>query len=60
MPSSWIAGSYVGSGFCGSVVKNLTANAGDAGSTPGSERSPGVGSGNPFQYCLGNPMVGHD
>ena len=44
----------------GSVVKNLPANAGDAGdvgSIPGSRRSPGVGNGNPLQYsCLGNPM----
>ena len=34
-------------------VKNLPANAGDirdVGSTPGSERSPGGGHGNPFQY----------
>ena len=34
------------------VVKNPPANAGDArhaGSTPGSRRSPGVGSGNPLQ-----------
>jgi len=30
----------------GAVVKNLPANAGDAGSIPGSERSPGVGNGN--------------
>ena len=48
-------------GFPGNaVVKNLPANAGDAGdagSIPGSERSPGVGNGNPLQYfCLGNPM----
>ena len=29
------------------------ANAGDAGSTPGSRRFPGGGSGNPLQYsCL--------
>jgi len=29
----------------------------DAGSIPGSRRSPGVGNGNPFQYsCLENPM----
>ena len=35
------------------VVKNLLANAGDAGSTPGSGRSPGEGNGNPLQYsCL--------
>jgi len=39
------------------VVKNLPANAGDAGSIPGPERSPGEGSGNPFQYsCLENSM----
>ena len=42
------------------VVKNLPAkagDAGDAGSIPGSERSPGVGNGSPLQYsCLGNPM----
>ena len=41
------------------VVKNMPASAGDAsdtGSIPGLGRSPGVGSGNPFQYsCLGNP-----
>ena len=38
------------------VVKNLTANAGDArdmGSIPGSGRSPGEGNGNLLQYsCL--------
>ena len=33
----------------GSVVKNLPANAGDAGSIPGSGRSPGEGNGNPLQ-----------
>ena len=55
MPRSGIAGSYVGSGFCGLVVKNLTANAGGVVSIPGLERSPGVGNGNPFQDCLGNP-----
>ena len=39
----------------GIVVKNLAANAGDMGSVPGSERSPGEGNGNPLQYsCLGN------
>ena len=41
------------------VVKNLPANAGnarDAGSIPGSGRSPGGGHGNPLQYpCLENP-----
>ena len=44
----------------GTVVKNPLANArdsGDAGSIPGSGRSPGEGDGNPFQYsCLGNPI----
>ena len=30
------------------VVKNLPANAGDAGSIPGWERSPGEGHGNPL------------
>ena len=39
------------------MVKNLSASAGDSGSTPGSGRSPGEGSGNSLQYsCLGNPM----
>ena len=39
------------------MVKNLTANAGDTGSTPGSGRSPGERNGNLLQYsCLGNPM----
>ena len=41
----------------GSVVKNPPANAGDLGSIPGSERSPGEGNGNPFPHsCLENPM----
>ena len=42
------------SGISGdSVVKNFPANAGDPGSIPGLERSPGGGNGNPFQYsCL--------
>jgi len=42
------------------VIKNPPANAGDvrdAGSAPGSGRSPGGGHGNPLQYsCLQNPM----
>ena len=39
----------------GSAVKSPTVNAGDAGSIPGSGRSPGEGNGNPLQYsCLGN------
>ena len=37
--------------------KNPPTSAGDAGSVPGSGRSPGVGNGNPLQSsCLGNPM----
>ena len=42
----------------GSEVKNPLANAGDAGSILGLERSPGGGgNGNPLQYsCLQNPM----
>ena len=45
-------------GFPGnSVVKNPLANAGDAGSIPGSGRSPGGEHGNPLQYSyLENPM----
>ena len=36
--------------------KESTCNAGDPGSIPGSERSPGEENGNPLQYsCLGNP-----
>ena len=39
------------------MVKNLAVNAGDAGSIPGSGRSPGEGNSNPLQYsCLENPM----
>ena len=35
------------------IVKNPPANAGDPGSIPGSERSPGGRNGNPLQYsCL--------
>ena len=33
------------------MVKNLPANVGDAGSIPGSGRSPGEGNGNPLEYC---------
>ena len=39
----------------GSDGKESACNAGDLGSIPGSERSPGEGSGNPVQYsCLEN------
>ena len=38
------------------MVKDLPANAGDAGSILGSDRSPGEGNGSLLQYsCLGNP-----
>ena len=44
----------------GSVVKDLPANAGDAGDSgliPGSRQSTGGGHGNPLQYsCLKDPM----
>ena len=48
----------------GAVVKNLPANAVDTGDadwvgdlSPGSERCPRGGNGNPLQYsCLGNPL----
>ena len=38
----------------GTVVKNLPANAWDAGLIPASGRSPGEGNGTPL--CMGNPM----
>ena len=44
-----------------SVVKNLLANSGDtkdAGSSPGSGRTPGEGNGNPLQdSSLGNSQT---
>ena len=41
----------------GSDGKASAWNAGDLGSIPGLERSPGEGNGYPFQYsCLKNPM----
>ena len=41
----------------GSDGKESAYNAEDAGSIPGSGRSPGEGNGNPFQYsCLENSM----
>ena len=44
----------------GTVVKNVLANAedaGDSGSIPGSGRSPRGGNENPLQYsCLENPI----
>ena len=49
---------HPGIGFPGgSVLMNLPANAGDAGSIPGSRRSPEEGNNNPLEYsCLGNPI----
>ena len=39
------------------MVKNPSANVGDAGLIPGLGRYPGEGNGNLPQYsCLGNPM----
>ena len=41
------------------VVKNRSANAGDAGDTvliPGLGRCPGEGNGNTLQCCWDNPM----
>ena len=51
----WLEGE--GSFPGGSVVKNPPANAGDVSLTPGSERAPERGYGNPL-WCsfLGNPM----
>ena len=43
----------------GSDGKASACNAGDLGSIPGSERSPGEGNGNPLQHsCLENLMDG--
>ena len=43
----------------GSDGKASSCNAEDAGSIPGSGRSPGEGNGNPLQYsCLENSMDG--
>ena len=57
------------------LVENVPANAGDAGSNPGSGRPPGEGNGNPLQYScwkipwteetgrlhsMGSQRVGHD
>ena len=41
----------------GSDGKGSACSAGDPGSIPGSEQSPGVGNGNPLQYsCLDNSV----
>ena len=45
-------GSFSSMGFSvDTVVKNLSANAGNVGSTPGSGRFPGEENGKPLQYC---------
>ena len=42
---------------CGSAGKESACNAGNLGSIPGLERSPGGGNGNPLQYsCLESSM----
>ena len=54
----WWGPSTVGGFPGGSVVKNLPANARDAGLIPWSGRPPGEGNGNSLQYsCLGNPWT---
>ena len=40
----------------GSDGKESVCNAGDPGSIPGSERSPGEKNGNPLQYLAGKSM----
>ena len=61
MKSFYICIYLYGGSLGGSVVKNLPANAGDAGdmgSVPGLERSPGGGNGNLLQYsCLKTPWT---
>ena len=43
--------------FPGNSMLEFACNAGDTGSTPGSERSPGEGNGNLLQYSfLENPV----
>ena len=50
----WI---YIVGFTSGSDGKESTCNAGDSGLIPGLQRSPGEGSGYPFQYsCLENSM----
>ena len=51
---------YIYMGFTGgSDGKESACSAGDPGSIPEWERSPGGGNGNPLQYsCLKNPMAG--
>ena len=72
---NFMAGLWVSSGFPRGGSKVSACNAGDPGSIPGSERSPGDGNGNPLQYfawkipwteelgglqSMGLQRVGHD
>ena len=58
MPGCLCVHIYVWASLVAQLVKNLTANAGDVGSIPGSGRSPGEMNDNPLQYsCLGNPIT---
>ena len=55
--ANWILVSLLKGLPCGSNGEESVYNAGDLGSIPWSERSPGEGNGNPLQYsCLGNLM----
>ena len=55
---STLLGGMWGASKVALVVRNLPANAGDAGSIPVLGRSPGVGNGNPLQYsCLQNSIL---
>ena len=57
MPGCLCVHIYVCASLVAQLVKNLTANAGDMGSIPGSGRFPGEGNGNPLQCSyLGNPV----
>ena len=49
---------HLGASKVALVVKNLSDNAGDAGSIPAWGKFPGVGNGNPLQYsCLQNSIL---
>ena len=59
---SHVVNRLLSSRFCCSIPRAQVgwiwaSHAGDAGSIPGSGKSPGGGNGNPFQYsCLDSPM----
>ena len=49
----------LGASLVAQMVKEFACNAGDLGSIPESERSPGEGNSNPLQYaCLENSIPG--